>query len=294
MTLTPSRPLHTGPADRYDALARASAALVIRRYSSSFALASRLLPEPVRSHVRNVYALVRVADELVDAPRPGTGPAAQLALLDQLEAEVERALLTGHSANLVVHAFAGTAAVSGIGRDLTGPFFASMRADLDPTAHDQASFERYVHGSAEVIGLMCLRVFLVGERDPATSYAALAPGAQALGAAFQKINFLRDLAEDAALLGRRYFPGIDPARLTDSQRDALLDDIARDLATAAPAVAGLPASCRRPVQVAHALFAELARRLRATPASEIRRRRVRVPGPAKAGVLIRCLVRGDR
>ncbi len=294
MTLLAGRSVATDPASVYDEVARASAALVIRRYSSSFGLASRLLAEPVRSHVGNVYALVRVADELVDAPRPGSGPVQQRALLDDLEAEVSRALVTGHSSNLVVHAFAGTARTCGISEDLTAPFFESMRMDLDRAAHDEESFARYIHGSAEVVGLMCLRVFLLGRRDPVTAYDELAPGAQALGAAFQKVNFLRDLAEDSALLGRRYFPGVDPAGLTDAQRHALLDDIDADLRAAEPALARLPDSSRRAVHVAHALFGELSRRLRRTSAAEIRVRRVRVPGPAKALVVARCLLRGPR
>jgi 15-cis-phytoene synthase len=274
----------------YDAVSSDSAALVIRRYSSSFGLASRLLAEPVRGHVQNVYALVRVADELVDAPRERGGPAEQRLLLDELEADLGRALETGHSANLVVHAFAATARSCGIGEQLTAPFFASMRMDLETRVHDAESFDRYVYGSAEVIGLMCLKAFLLGEPQPVSTYADLAPGAQALGAAFQKVNFLRDLAEDSGLLGRSYFPGIDPARLTDDQRDALLDDIEADLDRAAVALPHLPDGSRRAVRVAHALFADLARRLRQTPAAEISRRRVRVPGPAKAVLAARCLL----
>jgi phytoene/squalene synthetase len=277
------------PATGYDELARASASLVIQRYSSSFGLASKLLGAGVREHVRCVYALVRVADEVVDAPRDGSGPAEQRALLDALEADLHRALDTGHSANLVVHAFAGTARTCGIGSELTGPFFESMRTDLERREHDATSFARYVYGSAEVVGLMCLRVFLAAEPDPVTRYAELAPGARALGAAFQKVNFLRDLAEDSALLGRRYFPGVDPERLTDAERDRILDDVDGDLQVAAAALSRLPESSRRGVRAAHAVFAELSRRLRATPAAEIAQRRVRVPAAAKAFVVARAV-----
>jgi phytoene/squalene synthetase len=280
------------PADQYDAVAEESAALVIRRYSTSFGVASRLLGASVRPHVRNVYALVRVADEIVDAPRPGQDVAERRLLLDALEQETLVAVQRGHSANLVVHAFARTAGTVGITPDLVIPFFASMRTDLDRTEHDEESFAAYVYGSAEVVGLMCLRAFLHQRPDHEAAYQRLAPGARRLGAAFQKINFLRDLAADHHDLGRRYFPGIDPARLTTEQRDLLLDDIDADLDAAAAAVRGLPADSRRAVAAAHALFSELSRRLRATPVEEIRRRRVRVPGPAKVGVLTRCLVRG--
>jgi 15-cis-phytoene synthase len=288
--LTGRAPATTTPADRYDAVAEESAALVIRRYSTSFGLASRLLGRGVRPHVRNVYALVRVADELVDAPRPGDGAHERRRLLDALEQETLAAIQRGHSANLVVHAFARSAAVCGIEPDLVTPFFASMRADLDVTEHTEASFTAYVYGSAEVVGLMCLRAFLHDDPDRHAAYDDLAPGARRLGAAFQKVNFLRDLAADHSELGRRYFPGVDPAALTTAQRDHLLDDIDGDLAAAAEAVRRLPENSRRAVAVAHALFTELSRRLRLTPAEEIRVRRVRVPSPAKAGVVARCLL----
>jgi len=291
LTATPGpAPTHLA----YDSVADATAALVIRSYSTSFGLAARLLAEPVRSHVRNIYALVRVADEIVDAPRPDGNVAQQLACLDTLEVEAIGALRTGHSANLVVHAFARTARSCSIGPDLLTPFFASMRTDLTRTEHDADSFRTYVYGSAEVVGLMCLRAFLVDQPAPAPAYDELADGARRLGAAFQKINFLRDLGADHDGLGRRYFPGIDPHRLTDAQRDAILDDIDADLAAAVAVIPRLPVTSRRAVRVAHALFAELSRRLRHVPAHRIRHERVRVPGPAKARVLASCLVRAER
>ncbi|WP_101523790.1 MULTISPECIES: squalene/phytoene synthase family protein [Nocardioides] len=282
------------PFELYDAVAEAASALVIRRYSSSFGMASRLLAEPVRTRVRNIYALVRVADEVVDAPRPDGSRAHQAAALDDLERELRAALVRGMSPNLVVHAFARTARVAGIGPELIDPFFSSMRTDLFRSEHDAESFERYVYGSAEVVGLMCLRAFLVDEPDPATAYDALAPGARRLGAAFQKVNFLRDLAADEQDLGRHYFPGLDPEHLDDRTRDALLDDIDLDLAAAAAVIPDLPPSSRRAVRVAHDLFAELSARLRATPAVEIRRRRVRVPGPHKARLVVGSLLRSAR
>jgi phytoene/squalene synthetase len=280
------------PADQYDAVAEASAALVIRRYSTSFGAASRLLSPSVRPHVRNIYALVRVADEVVDAPRAGGSAGQRRQSLDALEQETTAAMARGHSVNLVVHAFSRTAATCGLTADLLHPFFASMRMDLDRAVHDEQSFTEYVYGSAEVVGLMCLRAFLLGTPRPESAYAELAGGARRLGAAFQKVNFLRDLAADRDELGRCYFPGIDPYRLTAAQRDVLLDDIDADLRAAAAVIPALPAGSRRAVTAAHALFAELARRLRATPVEELATRRVRVPGPVKAGVVARSLVRG--
>ena len=284
----------------YDSVSEGSSAVVIRRYSSSFGFASRLLAEPVRTQVRNVYALVRVADEIVDNPDPTLGHEPRARMLTWLHDDVRHALQTGYSGNLVVHAFARTAVACGIGEELIDPFFASMRMDLETTVHTRETFDRYVYGSAEVVGLMCLRVFLAGDgagadgqaRDRSRDYDRLAPGARRLGAAFQKLNFLRDLAEDHDGLGRRYFPGLDVDRFRDADRDRILDDIAADLDAAAAVVPELPASSRRAVRVAHAMFAELAARLRATPAAEIRRTRVRVPDPVKVRLVAGALYGG--
>lgn len=274
----------------YGAVAEEAATLVIRRYSTSFGLAARLLGPPVRQPVQNIYALVRVADEIVDggAEEAGLDPTIAARLLDELEQETERAMHEGYSSNLVVHAFARTARAAGFGEELTRPFFASMRMDLSATEHDEASFETYIYGSAEVVGLMCLRVF-VGATSRAYTDAELATleaGARALGSAFQKVNFLRDLAADLTALGRSYFPGIDPAALTDAQKDALLDDIDRELEAAAATVPLLPRSSRRAVAAAQRLFAELSRRLRAVPAASLLTTRVRVPDPAKLRIAV--------
>ncbi len=265
----------------YDAVAREAAASVVRAYSTSFGLACRLLRQPVRDHVRNVYAMVRLADEIVDGPMGVRHPERAGAVLHRLEHDVAEAVDTGYSSNLVLHAFAATARGCGIGDELVEPFFASMRADLTVREHDDTSFARYIHGSAEVVGLMCLKVFCSELSGGQATYDDLADGARRLGAAFQKINFLRDLADDYRLRGRRYFPGVDPERLTDADRDRLLDDIDADLAAAAQAVPQLPDSCRTAVAVAQAVFTDLSRRLRATAADELLRRRVRVSTPGK-------------
>ncbi len=266
----------------YDRVAEETASIVIRRYSTSFGLASRLLGPGVRQHVENIYALVRVADEIVDggAEEAGVDTIGAGRALNELERETENAMDTGFSSNLVVHAFALTARETSFGAELTAPFFESMRMDLSAKQHDQASFERYVYGSAEVVGLMCLRAFVLGEK--VADLPRLETGARALGAAFQKVNFLRDLAADFETLGRSYFPNVNVETFTEEEKVRLLDDIDADLAVSAAVLPDLPASSRRAVALAQSLFAELSRRLRKTPASELVRSRVRVPNPVKA------------
>jgi phytoene synthase len=282
----------------YDEVAQATASLVIRRYSTSFGMASRLLGAGIRQSVENIYALVRVADEIVDggAEQAGLDRLQAGRMLNAYEAETERALDEGYSADLIVHAFARTARSAGFGAELTKPFFASMRADLHQTVHDAESFAAYVYGSAEVVGLMCLRVFL---RDAPRTYTAdelgtLEAGARALGAAFQKVNFLRDLAADHDQLGRSYFPGLDVTRLTEGEKNTVLDDIDADLARAAATLPLLPRSSRRAVALAQRLFAELAHRLRRTPAEVLIRTRVRVPDPVKLRIALGAATLGSR
>lgn len=271
----------------YDRVAEETASIVIHRYSTSFGLASRLLGAGVRQHVENIYALVRVADEIVDGGASiDTLQAARA--LNELEAETERAMEIGFSSNLVVHAFALTARDVAFGAELTAPFFESMRMDLSQKQHDRASFDTYVYGSAEVVGLMCLRAFLVGE--PVTDLPRFETGARALGAAFQKVNFLRDLAADFETLGRSYFPDVDVHSFDEAAKSRLLDDIDADLAVSAAVVPDLPRSSRRAVALAQSLFAELSTRLRATPADQLVRARVRVPNPVKARLALAAAV----
>lgn len=271
---------------RYTRVAQESAARVIASYSTSFGVATRLLAPRCRTSIASVYALVRVADEVVD----GVGSAAGLALDEQLaalrglEAEVDAAIASGFSTNLVVHAFAVAARASGIDATQTRPFFASMEMDLDPRDLDPAEQEAYVYGSAEVVGLMCLQVFLAGRTPHADELEVMTASARALGAAFQNVNFLRDLADDAAR-GRGYLPGEGetPATVVDEATKRLwVERVDSDVRIAKRGIALLPRDCRAGVAAACALFEELNRRIAATPADQLARRRISVPAPVKA------------
>lgn len=266
----------------YDEAACRAACSIIDAYSTSFSLATRLLGPRARHHVRHVYALVRIADEIVDGPADEAGVTLEerRRILDALEQETTDAVARGFSANLVVHAYARTARECGIGDDLTAPFFQAMRTDLTTSQHDADSHDAYVHGSAEVVGLMCLAVFVnAGTTAPARPAPHLTAGAQSLGRAFQDVNFLRDLADDSERLGRDYLAIGDGA-----DRATVLDRIDADLARAAAVIPELPADCRRAVTVAHDLFATLGRQLRESgPGAG----RVSVPASRKAALAAR-------
>lgn len=276
---------------RYDHMAIKSAHQVIASYSTSFSLATRLLGPRVRTDIRNLYAMVRIADEIVDgtAAAAGLGPGEITTALDDYEQAVLGAVDKRFHTDPVLHAYGLSARRCGFNPEHIRAFFASMRRDLHQSSHDPRSLEDYIYGSAEVIGLLCLAAFLVDHPVTPSQRTQLETGARCLGAAFQKINFLRDLAEDSQTLGRTYFPGLDTRELSDTHKEELIADIRRDLATAHTAIPLLPSSARAGVLAATGLFTELTRRLDALPAAELSRRRVSVPPHTKAALLARAL-----
>jgi 15-cis-phytoene synthase len=247
-------------------------------YSTSFGWSIRLFPKDSRRHVYALYGLVRLADEIVDTYR-GTDAEAQLAAF---EAETYRALEHGYSTNPIIHAFAMTARQYLIERELIDPFFASMRADLAPAhAYAEHEYTAYIHGSAEVIGLMMMKLFV----DDA-EYQKLSEGARRLGAAYQKINFLRDIKADHAI-DRWYFPGSTYDTFDDAAKQVVMNDIKDDLAIAAPAIDQLPRSARAAVALSYRYYNELLRRIDATAAATLKQRRVRIPDAQKLFIMLR-------
>lgn len=274
----------------YNETACASASVIIRRYSTSFSWASRLFDPVMRDHIARIYALVRLADELVDGPAEAAGVDAGMrrVLLDELETETARALQLGFSTNLVVHAFALSAREHGIDMQLCRSFFASMRRDLDAATFDAGELDEYIYGSAEVVGLMCLAVFEAGIDRTTEERELLSSGARSLGAAFQKVNFLRDYAEDHDDLGRSYFPGT-AKELTEEVKSDIVRSIREDLRIADRAVPLLARGCRASVWAAQEMFRELTDRIESTPASVLARTRVRVPNAVKVRILARAM-----
>ncbi len=263
----------------YDQVAYENSKHLTLRYSTSFGISSRLLGKKIRPHIYAVYGLVRIADEIVDVYQ---GPDAAK-MLDDLERATYAAIQSGYGANPIVHAYALTARRYGIGRELIAPFFSSMRMDVSPRSYSPEDYRAYIHGSAEVVGLMCLRVFCAGDSK---QYDKLAEGAAALGAAYQKVNFLRDLAADYKELGRVYFPGITFDSFDDSVKQDIITDIKKDFALARQSLRQLPASSRLATTLSYVYYRELLKRLEATPAAVIKTTRVRVPPRRKISLMI--------
>lgn len=270
--------------DLYDAVCRQLARQLTLRYSTSFGTASRLFDQGIRGDIYAIYGLVRVADEIVDTYRGDDAHD----LLSRLEADTYAAIARGYSPDVIVHAFARTAGRYGIGEDLVRPFFESMAMDLRPAAFDRQRYDAYIYGSAEVVGLMCLRVFVGGDQ---ARYDQLAPGARALGAAYQKVNFLRDLAADRQELGRQYFPQLQTHELDEDIKRAIIDEIGQDFATARDYIGRLPLSARDAVRTSYRYYGALLDTLRATPADTIVRQRIRVADSRKAGILAAAYLR---
>lgn len=265
--------------DQYTNASYKVSKLITTAYSTSFGLSIRLFEPSLRPHIYAIYALVRIADEIVDT-YDGSD---QRSLLGNLEAETKRALTYGYSTNPVVHAFAMTAQQYHIDSDLISPFFESMRMDLSPKKFDQKLYETYIYGSAEVVGLMCLKAFT----NDAALYKKLEPGAKRLGAAYQKVNFLRDIAADADGLGRWYFPTGSFATFDEKAKLVILNDIEKDFAAAAKAISQLPLSSRKAVTLSYQYYNKLLKQLKQTPASELKQKRVRVNDLEKTALFIR-------
>lgn len=278
----------------FDRMAGRASKAVIASYSSSFSLATKFLASQVRDDISHLYAMVRVADELVDgtASAAGMSTGEIAAALDQYEQQVLLAQQQRFHLDPVLHAYGLTARRCGFSPDHIKAFFASMRRDLTETTHSHQGFSDYIYGSAEVIGLLCLDIFYCDHPITPAERRIAEAGAQALGAAFQKINFLRDLAEDTRLLGRQYFPGV--SELTEVDKKRVISDIRADLAAAEQAITLLPPRTLLAVHIATALYQELVDKLAKTPVNQLLRRRMRIGGWRKLIITVRAVGGGLR
>jgi 15-cis-phytoene synthase len=262
----------------FDTISIRCSRLTTRAYSSSFSLGIRCLAKELRDPVYSIYGFVRFADEIVDTfhgyDKEG--------LLKRFEEETYRSIEEKISLNPILNSFQAAVNEFGIERSLISQFMKSMQMDLVQRSYNSEQFRQYILGSAEVVGLMCLRVFTKGNF---TLYEHLKPYAMSLGAAFQKVNFLRDLKADYTGMGRSYFPDLDLSRFDEKGKKAIERSIAADFDEAFKGIRKLPRSSRFGVYVAYVYYRALFKKIRNTPSALVMQRRVRIRNRHKATLL---------
>ena len=268
----------------YDTLSFKSCEHVTRTYSTSFSVAVRMLPTRMCQSIHGIYGFVRLADEIVDT----FSNIDQTLLFNRFERDLNEALSMGMSMNPVIHAFVMTVKRYDIPLDHVRAFMYSMRADLIKKVYrNPLETGQYIYGSAEVVGLMCLMVFVNGDK---LLYKKLEQSARSLGAAFQKVNFLRDLKADSEQLQRCYFSDMQHGQLDETIKYKLVADIEADFCQARLGIRQLPQQSKIAVYVAYLYFRQLLRQLKRTPAQRIIHQRVRVSDPLKLALFVRAWV----
>lgn len=258
--------------------------LITNTYSTSFSLATRLFDRETREAIYNIYGFVRVADEIVDTFHGYD----RAYLLDKFESDYYEAMKYGISTNPVLHSFQNTVRKYDIPDEYVQAFIHSMRADLDVAKYtSKEQMNEYVYGSADVVGLMCLKVFC---KENDYLFLRLKVSAMKLGSAFQKVNFLRDLKDDTENLGRNYFPELTYTELTESVKLLLIQDIENDFAIALQGIKMLPGRSKLAVLIAYYYYQNLLRKINRTPACSILRSRIRVSNAQKIRTLIKASI----
>ncbi len=260
--------------------------LTTEKYSTSFSSAIKLLHPSLRTSIYNIYGLVRFADEIVDTFHDHE----KEQLLADFKKQAYQAIDQKISLNPILHSFQLTVNQFDIDKDLIEAFFNSMELDLNKTKYDLYGYQQYIYGSAEVVGLMCLHVFCEGDKK---MYEKLKPSAQALGAAFQKVNFLRDLKADYEQLNRTYFPGIDFRNFTPTMKLQIEDDIAADFQKAYDGIVMLPVKARFGVYVAYKYYLSLFKKIKKSQPSLLFENRIRIPNYSKAFIVMRAGLRSQ-
>jgi phytoene/squalene synthetase len=257
---------------------------VTLRYSTSFSSAIKLLHRDLRQPVFNIYGFVRFADEIVDTFHGYD----KQKLLQQFKTETFDAIRRGISLNPILNSFQQTVNEYGIDHHLIHAFFSSMESDLTQNCYDRQGYEEYIYGSAEVVGLMCLYVFCAGNK---AQYEKLKAPARALGAAFQKVNFLRDIKADFVDLSRIYFPGCDFHNFTEEDKLQIQEDIESDFREAYNGILGLPIKAKFGVYVAYKYYYSLFKKIKQIEPRFILQKRIRIPNYHKAFIVIRASVK---
>lgn len=268
----------------FNQLAAKCSASVTEAYSTSFYSSVSMLDPSIQPAIHNIYGFVRFADEIVDTFHNQN----QEDLFKRFEDDLNDALERRFSMNPILHSFQITVFEYNINRELIDAFMYSMRLDLSKKEYtSEEDYKKYIYGSADVVGLMCLKVFVDGDE---AQYQKLKPSAMRLGSAFQKVNFLRDIKNDIEVLERSYFPNVDFENLTPEAKDAIVKEIEEDFEEAYKGIIQLPSTARFGVYTAFKYYSQLLRKLKRTPSSHILETRIRVQDHVKWALLVKSYV----
>ena len=269
----------------FDTVSFACSVKVTKAYSTSFSSAVKMLAPSIRQDIYNIYGFVRFADEIVDSFHDYN----KEELFEKFEIELEDAIRNKISLNPILNSFQHTVNKHNISQDLIDAFMKSMKLDLVKQEYKTTEeYHEYIYGSADVVGLMCLMVFVNGDEK---KYEELKASAMKLGSAFQKVNFLRDLKADFEGLNRTYFPNTDLNKLTETSKKENIEDIEADFKMAYEGILRLPIEAKFGVYTAYRYYKRLLTRLKTTPSTEIKNARIRVPDYQKVELLARCYVK---
>ena len=271
--------------DLFDKVSLECSKNVTNSYSTSFSLATKMLSKNIRQDIYNIYGFVRLADEIVDTFHDFD----KKILLDRFIDELDYSLKNNISTNPILNSFQFTVNKYKIDYELIDAFLTSMKMDLKKVKYStEKEYKDYIYGSADVVGLMCLKVFVGGDKE---IYNRLKPSAMSLGSAFQKVNFLRDLNADYSLLNRTYFPNLDFNEFDDDAKMLIMNDIEEDFRKALKGIYELPNNSKFGVYAAYKYYKRLLKKLKKTSYLKIKNQRVRVPNYQKVDVLARSYVR---
>ena len=269
----------------FDIVSRRCSKEITESYSTSFSLATRMLSSEIRQDIYNIYGFVRLADEIVDSFHDYD----KLSLLDRFEDDLAYSLTEKISTNPVLNAFQETVNRYEIDKEFIDAFMQSMRWDLSKKVYrSEEEYKKYIYGSADVVGLMCLRVFVKGDNK---LFNELKSSAMALGSAFQKVNFLRDLKNDYEQLERSYFPNINFRDLDEASKQKIIAEIEDDFHKGLSGIFKLPDASKFGVYTAYKYYLRLLKKLKRLPSVEIKNKRIRVANIQKVDVLARSYVR---
>ena len=269
----------------FDKVSNDCSKLVIKRYSTSFYFSSSLLSKTIRQDIFNIYGFVRLADEIVDTFHEYP----KQELLEDFEKELWRSVENKISLNPILNSFQHTVNKYSIPKDLINSFLDSMKMDLEKKEYNSVEeYKKYIYGSADVVGLMCLKVFVKGSES---SFSELSPFAISLGSAFQKVNFLRDLKDDSNVLNRVYFPNVDMNNFNEKSKKEIILEIEKDFANSVKGIVKLPKNSKFAVYIAYRYYNKLLKKLKRTSSENIVKKRIRIHNLQKFIVIARSYVK---